>query len=94
MTPTIGQIVHYKTKGTLNDDFVPATRAAIVTEVVSDTVCHLCVLHPAGMVFRASIEMGTEGGTWSYAPPAKKSTTTTIITDQEDIMIHHTKQKK
>lgn len=93
MTPTIGQIVHYKTKGTLNDDFMPATRAAIVTEVVSDTVCHLCVLHPAGMVFRASIEMGTEGGTWSYAP-AKKSTTTTIITDQEDIVIHHTKQKK
>ena len=90
MTPTVGQIVHYKSKGLLNDSFAPAIRAAIVTEVVSDTVCHLCVLHPAGMVFRADIEMGTKGGTWSYIPE-KESTTTTIKTYQDDIVIHHTK---
>ena len=70
MTPTIGRIVHYQSHGSPNGQPLPAPRAAIVTEVFSDTVVSLCVLNPTGMYFDRSAPFSAEpkAGHWSWPP--------------------------
>lgn len=68
-TPTTGRIVHYVAYGTPNGEFKPEHRAAIVTQVWSDTCVNLCVLNPTGMFFNTSVVKGaTEDtpGTWHW----------------------------
>lgn len=51
VTPTIGRIVHYHSYGTPGGEYLPTARAAIITEVHSDSVS-LAVFNPQG-VFHA-----------------------------------------
>lgn len=50
--PRIGDIVHYQSYGTPNGEYLPEPRAAIVTELFSDThvsgLVNLAVFNPNG----------------------------------------------
>lgn len=81
MQPNVGQIVYYKSRGSLDGKFPKINRAAIVT----DTRCiaqdsgheesagtpvqwqvRLAVLNPDGLLFSEWLEHGQEGGQWSF----------------------------
>jgi hypothetical protein len=66
--PTIGRIVHYTSYGTPNGEYDSACRAAIVTEVHSDTVVSLAVLNPTGAFFNLALpyDENQTGGTWHW----------------------------
>ncbi|MFF5790239.1 hypothetical protein ACFY8P_35365 [Streptomyces sp. NPDC012693] len=71
--PTIGRIVHYVSHGSpVQPDGTQAhesqCRAAIVTEVWTDTTANLAVLNPTGMFFNSSEydETATLGGSWHW----------------------------
>lgn len=74
--PSVGRVVHYRSRGSQDYVFDPQCCAAIVTEVNEDT-CGLAVLNPDGVLFARSIpysnakatdEDGTpaRGGTWHW----------------------------
>ena len=71
-TPTIGRIVHYQAHGSPDGTHKPAPRAAVVTEVHSETVVGLCVLNPTGMYFNSSCSLdeseSPRGGTSRWPP--------------------------
>lgn len=73
-TPSVGRVVFYKAFGTPGGEYPSVFRAAIITEVHSDTVVSLAVFNPTGMFFNQKVSFGTEGGQWSWPPfvPAKK----------------------
>lgn len=69
--PTVGRIVHYFAYGTPCGTFATGTaRAAIITQVHTDTCVDLAVLNPTGMWFNTSVERTTEGkpGKWDEPP--------------------------
>jgi hypothetical protein len=76
--PSVGRIVHYVSYGTPGREFLPACRAAIITEVSGDQEdiaegrVGLCVLNPTG-IFLNSVTHGTvqdedrhASGTWHW----------------------------
>ncbi len=72
MTPTIGRIVHYQAHGSPDGTHKPEPRAAIVTEVFSDSCASLCVVNPHGFFFNTSCMLdesdSPKGGTWRWPP--------------------------
>jgi len=68
MKPSVGRIVHYVSYGTPNGEYKAECRAAIITQVFSDTVVSLCVLNPSGLFFNTSIPFDekAKGGTWHW----------------------------
>lgn len=80
--PSVGQMVHYVSYGTpVRSDGTQAygsmCRAAIITEVETDTVVGLCVLNPTGQFFNQHVEQDAyqaqgggacdyHGGTWHW----------------------------
>lgn len=57
MKPSVGRVVHYQAFGTPGGEYKPVPRAAIVTEVFSDTCVSLCILNPTGMFFATSLTL-------------------------------------
>ena len=70
MTPTIGKIVFYQAHGSPDGTHKSVPRAAVITEVFSDTCVSLCVLNPTGLFFNTKVEMNESavGGTWHWPP--------------------------
>ncbi len=68
MQPTIGRIVYYKTRGSLDGQFPPTVFAAIVTAVADDTTLSLCTFGPSGIRFEVGVKQGQEGGQWDWMP--------------------------
>lgn len=68
--PTVGRIVHYQSYGTPGGEFKSLPRAAVVTQVHSDTCVDLCILNPTGMFFNTSVQFSEEpkGGCWNWPP--------------------------
>ena len=71
--PTVGRIVHYQSYGTPGGEYLPAPRAAVVTEVGSLGVpapVGLCILNPTGLFFNANVPFSEEPkpGHWSWPP--------------------------
>lgn len=80
--PSVGRVVHYRSRGSADGRYEPECRAAIVTAVgdypegISDAdrpniavPVSLCVLNPYGMFFDQDVmqsEIGREGGTWHW----------------------------
>jgi hypothetical protein len=67
--PSVGRIVHYQAYGTPGGEFKSVPRAAIITEVHSDTKVGVCVLNPQGIFFN-TVEYDASGkpGTWCWPP--------------------------
>lgn len=70
MKPTVGRIVHYQSFGTPGGEYSSLARAAIVTEVHSDTKVGLCILNPTGQFFTREVEYSDppKPGCWSWPP--------------------------
>lgn len=70
--PTVGQIVHYQSYGSPNGEHASLPRAAIITEVTSDTSVGLCVLNPTGQYFNRETPYSDEPkpGHWNWPPRA------------------------
>lgn len=77
--PTIGRIVHYQAHGSPDGTHKSAPRAAIITQVHSETCVDLAVLNPTGMFFNTSCQYDAgidspdahsppRGGTWHWPP--------------------------
>jgi hypothetical protein len=66
--PSVGRVVHYVSYGTPRGEFASQCRAAIVAEVLSDTVVAVCVLNPTGIFFNDAAQDETDhmGGTWHW----------------------------
>ena len=68
--PSVGRVVHYVSRGSLDGVFPPTCRAAIVTEV-DGTLASVAVLNPTGLFFDLALRQ--EGscaeptpGTWHW----------------------------
>lgn len=70
MKPTVGRIVHYQAYGTPNGEFPSVPRAAVVTQVHTDTCVDLCVMNPSGLFFNTSVVYSEEPkpGHWNWPP--------------------------
>lgn len=67
--PSVGRIVHYQAYGTPGGEFPSVPRAAIVTEVHSDTEITVCVFNPSGIFFnRVKFSEISAPGSWSWPP--------------------------
>jgi len=61
-------MVYYKSYGSAGGKFPSVDRAAVITEVISETEVSLCVLNPSGMFFNEKVSQGQEGGQWDWMP--------------------------
>ncbi len=66
MEPSIGRVVHYTSRGSLDGVFVPVCRAAVITEVHRDDQLDICVLNPDGLFFNHLVPFGYEPGSWHW----------------------------
>lgn len=74
MTPSVGRVVHYVSRGSADGRFPKLCRAAIVTEVDADeSTIGLVALNPTGFFFHALSDGGCAhepdaetGGTWHW----------------------------
>lgn len=68
--PSVGRIVHYRSRGSADGRFKPECRAAIVTNVsATPDVVDLAVLNPTGLFFDRYVPLGEDeqvGGTWHW----------------------------
>lgn len=75
--PTVGRVVLYRAHGSPDGTHPQADRAAIVTDVQSDTSISVCVLNPHGLFFNQGCQLdesGTKGGTWRWPTISKDAT--------------------
>lgn len=69
--PSVGRVVHYQSFGTPGGEYLPAPRAAIVTQVNDDAgSVGLCILNPTGQFFNVAVPYSPEPkpGCWSWPP--------------------------
>lgn len=68
MTPSVGRMVHYVSRGSADGAFPAVCRAAIVTEAHSDELVSLAVMNPTGLFFDGTIPYSEApiGGTWHW----------------------------
>lgn len=67
--PSIARNVHYVSYGSPGGEFTSQHRAAIITDVLPDGRCSLCVLNPTGFFFNVAVEHDEESfrpGTWHW----------------------------
>jgi hypothetical protein len=72
--PDIGDIVHYRSRGSSDGKFPQVCVAAVVTvyhgaNALNEQVASLAVLNPAGLFFQAEAvqdESGSHGGSWHW----------------------------
>lgn len=75
MTPSVGRVVHYCSRGSADGRFPSVPRAAIITEVLQSInpdapAVSLAVLNPTGLFFDQEVPYSAEPkpGHWSWPP--------------------------
>lgn len=70
MKPTVGRIVHYQSYGTPGGEYKSLPRAAVITQVHTDTCVDLCIMNPTGLFFTTSVTLdsGIRPGCWNWPP--------------------------
>lgn len=68
LEPMIGEPVHYQAYGTPGGEYLPAPRAATITQVNEDGTVGLAVLNPTGLFFNSSVPFSAEPkpGYWNW----------------------------
>lgn len=66
MTPTVGRIVHYKTRGSADGTFKPTVFASIITEVCDRDCVSLVTFGPNGIRFEGHVNRGYGAGEWNW----------------------------
>lgn len=73
-TPTVGRIVHYKTRGSADGVYPPTNFAAIITDLPTSTemgVVSLAVFGPQGLRFELGVSQGDAAGQWNWPERAQ-----------------------
>jgi hypothetical protein len=80
MKPSVGRGVHYVSAGHSLGTYSSTCRAAIVTDVQSDTEISVAVFSGKGLYFYEAIELdeGKAGGTWHW-PETADAPTSSIL---------------
>lgn len=66
-TPTVGRIVHYKTRGSADGVYPPTNFASIITEVQTALgTVSLAVFGPQGLRFELTVQQGDAAGQWNW----------------------------
>jgi len=67
--PTVGRMVYFKTRGSLDGVYPPRDFAAIITKVDEETktVC-LASFGSTGLRFELDVKQGEEPGQWDWMP--------------------------
>ncbi len=68
MEPTVGRVVYFKTRGSLDGVYPPRDFAAIVTRVYEDGDISLVTFGETGVRFEIKVSQGQEGGQWDWMP--------------------------
>ena len=66
--PTVGRMVYFKTRGSLDGVFPPTVFAAIITKVYTDITVSLATFGESGLRFETSITQGDQPGQWDWMP--------------------------
>lgn len=69
--PSIGRIVHYRSRGSADGRFPAVCRAAVVTDIAIPPMLgiSICVLNPTGIFFDSGVEEDdgdSRPGTWHW----------------------------
>jgi len=78
-TPTVGRIVHYKTRGSADGVYPPTNFAAIITEVcdgkagqeAGENCVNLAVFGPQGLRFELHVVQGDKAAQWNWPERAQ-----------------------
>lgn len=66
--PTVGRVVYFKTRGSLDGKFPPTEFASMITKVYKGNVVSLVTFGEAGMRFEVKVKQGQEAGQWDWMP--------------------------
>lgn len=66
MTPTIGRIVHFKTRGSADGVYPPTNFAAMITKVYTNDCVSLVTFGESGFRFETSVMQGNDVGQWHW----------------------------
>lgn len=66
--PTVGRIVYYKTRGSLDGVYPQKDFASIITGVNEDGTVNLVTFGETGIRFELQVQKGTEPGCWDWMP--------------------------
>lgn len=66
--PTVGRVVYFKTRGSLDGKFPPTEFASIITKVYSDTEVSLVTFGECGSRYELNVYQGQNGGQWDWMP--------------------------
>ena len=66
--PTVGRIVYFKSRGSLDGVFPPRDVAAIVTRIYGDGDISVMSFYETGTRHEVKISQGQENGQWDWMP--------------------------
>mgnify|MGYP000471215719 CR=1 FL=1 len=66
--PTVGQVVYFKTRESLDGKYPPTDFASIITRVYSDTKISLVTFGELGIRFELGVEQGQAPWQWDWMP--------------------------
>lgn len=68
ITPTVGRMVYFKTRGSADGVFPPTDFASIITKVYPNNRVSLATFGELGIRFEHSVPQGQEPGQWDWMP--------------------------
>lgn len=71
MQPTVGRVVYFKTRGSLDGVYPPRDFASMVTRVYEDGDVSLVTFGETGIRFEIKVKQGDEPGCWNWMPYQK-----------------------
>jgi len=66
--PSVGRIVFFKTRGSLDGVYPPRDFAAFITRVYDDETVSLASFGETGMRFEIEVKQGDNPGQWNWPP--------------------------
>lgn len=71
ITPTVGRMVYFKSRGSADGVFPARDFAAIITRVYEDGDVSLVSFSEGGLRFEIKVRQGSDGGCWDWMPYQK-----------------------
>lgn len=84
--PTVGRMVYFKTRGSLDGVFPPRDFAAIITRVYENTNVSLASFGETGIRFELNVTQGQEPGQWDWMPFQKDQVARLAKENKDDII--------
>lgn len=72
LIPTVGRVVYYKSRGSLDGKYPPTIFASIITRVLDENTVSLIAFSEIGFRFEQDVKRGEEYGQWDWIPYTKK----------------------